>query len=104
MNRGRELRLYASELGRQIAVDLEPDADFNEAGGGPGHGYLLLTCTTQALWLNVWEAQRLRNAVHSVLLCACLSSPDGAERNPRPGPPHALRSLRATEPQGRWAR
>ena len=30
-----------SKLGRQIAVDLKADADFNEEGGGPSHEFLL---------------------------------------------------------------
>jgi hypothetical protein len=29
-----------SELGRQIAVDLEADADLDEGWSGPGHGDL----------------------------------------------------------------
>jgi hypothetical protein len=32
-------RNQRSELGRQIAVDLEADADFDECRGCPGHGF-----------------------------------------------------------------
>jgi hypothetical protein len=39
----RELK--CSELGRQIAVDLEADADFNEGRGGPSHDFLLGSST-----------------------------------------------------------
>jgi len=35
----RELK--CSELGRQIAVDLEADADFNQGRGRPSHDFLL---------------------------------------------------------------
>jgi hypothetical protein len=33
--------LNQSELGREIAVDLEADTDFNEGRGGPSHELLL---------------------------------------------------------------
>jgi len=29
-----------SELSRQVAVDFQPDADFDERGGCPGHGFV----------------------------------------------------------------
>jgi hypothetical protein len=32
-----------SEFSRQIAVDLEADADFDKNGSGPGHGAFLLS-------------------------------------------------------------
>ena len=35
-----------SELGRQIAVDLEPDADFDKRWGGPDHVHPPLVLAT----------------------------------------------------------
>src|SRR5438309_1640615 len=34
----RQAEAEGSELGRQIAVDLEPDADLDEGRSSPGHG------------------------------------------------------------------
>ena len=39
----REGLVCGSELGRQVTVDLQADADFNESRGGPGHDYFLVT-------------------------------------------------------------
>src|SRR5215470_5493843 len=79
MRRGRRLwRWYLSELGRQVAVDLEPDADFDEARSRPGHDVSSSRATPVALALkgnrtpvqNVVEPCRRRNAPDSLLVCA----------------------------------
>ena len=58
---------YGSEFGRQVAVDLEPDADFDEGRGCPGH---LFPPRTHGAALAVMATklpfcQRPRNATRS---------------------------------------
>src|SRR5215470_1304887 len=86
MRRGRRLwRWYLSELGRQVAVDLEPDADFDEARGHPGHDVSSSWATPVALALKgsrtpdqkVVEPCCRRNAPDSLLVC-------GGHGGPRP--------------------
>jgi hypothetical protein len=36
-SRAMKLKTARSELGRQVTVDLQADADFDESRGGPGH-------------------------------------------------------------------
>ena len=67
IERGRALD--ASELGRQVAVDLEPEADFDEGRRRPGHEHVLLDRAMRLAGENLAQAQRLRNAVGSVMIC-----------------------------------
>src|SRR2546428_12159418 len=61
IERGRALD--ASELGRQVAVDPEPDADSDEGRCRPGHAHVLLDRAMRLVGEYLVQAHRLRNAV-----------------------------------------
>src|SRR5215831_19020713 len=77
MRRGREPAFQASEFGRQVAVDLEPDADFDERRCRPSHGVsssaahaaLKRPPLLRLLQRKVVEESHRRNAIASALPC-----------------------------------
>ena len=58
---GRKLAVAigVSELGRQIAIDLKADADFDERRSGPGHDCFLSVCHEVEVSISPGEAKAL---------------------------------------------
>jgi hypothetical protein len=60
-----------SEFGRQVAVDLEADANLNQRRCRPGHDFLLDLCEAimplqRAFRIKLVQVERMRNAVDSI--------------------------------------